>query len=557
MLFSLVRVRFIHTNKWVVIMRLRECVGALSFASIMLAGCTTPAIDTAERNIESMDSLATRKMQESFPGDQSHQTITTIDQTFILGGEIQLKDKDKLPAFFDEPLTYVTAEPITLREILSDISKRVGKRILLSEDASIWINQLQQNSGKSDLKLGEGTPESTRNWIVGDRGLEGSYLFLNMNETGSLKTLLDNVCNKLSLFWKYESNQIVVFRKETRYFLVDLLPGKTESKVEIGSQSSGAGGANEPQTGASMSTDFEQKNPEIYEEVKAGLESLKSLTGTYSISAQTGTVTYTDTPLVLDKVQEYISSINKLMTKKIAIKTEIYEVTLDDDTSKGLDLNVNYSGSSKFTASLGSHFLPSSPGEIGAIGLDVIRADSIIGGSSAFVNALRQVADVSLVTTSNSYTINGYSVPVQVLDTIAYVKSQSTLRDSDGKAIGVEIMAGTTSEGLSMMLLPKIGSKGEVFIQMSMDLSMLKSLETFGDSSAKIQLPQRSVKNFLQRVSMKSGESLILTGLERVTHKAKTSSIFDQDWWFLGGNKSGGTSRIVTVILITPYIISN
>jgi type II secretory pathway component GspD/PulD (secretin) len=91
-----------------------------------------------------------------------------------------------------------------------------------------------------------------------------------------------------------------------------------------------------------------------------------------------------------------------------------------------------------------------------------------------------------------------------------------------------------------------------------MDLSDLVKLTTFTspDGKSAIQLPQKNLRNFLQRVSMRSGETLVLSGFQQTQSQDDQNGVVNPNFWALGGSRNTSGKSTTLVIMITPYVMA-
>ena len=90
------------------------------------------------------------------------------------------------------------------------------------------------------------------------------------------------------------------------------------------------------------------------------------------------------------------------------------------------------------------------------------------------------------------------------------------------------------------------------------DLIELEKVE-FGseDSGQYIQNPKIESRGFTQEVALKSGESLVLTGYERVENDTDKTGVGSAENSLLGGSATASKSRSVLVIILTPVVLES
>jgi type II secretory pathway component GspD/PulD (secretin) len=101
-----------------------------------------------------------------------------------------------------------------------------------------------------------------------------------------------------------------------------------------------------------------------------------------------------------------------------------------------------------------------------------------------------------------------------------------------------------------------------VMMQFYTNISTLDSLNkvssgtSSSSSSVSIQVPTVSTRNFLQRVAIKSGETLVISGYEGITDTSSQQGIGTASNYALGGGFDANRAREVLVILLTPITMN-
>ncbi|MCP1674268.1 type IVB pilus formation R64 PilN family outer membrane protein [Natronocella acetinitrilica] len=549
--------------------RCKAVTSALALAAIAASGCSTTGMDRADREIASRSAEVSRDMAQG--RELRRSSVEVSDSVFFSATPFKIEERDRLPGFFSEAAPFRQVEPVSFQEIIGEIGDAKGIRIELSEDAIATLRGMTPEqieavnpagtdgigSAMNDLERSMGDnflapPVSEIPRLPGERGLAGSEVKMTIDHRGNLAGLLDRITSRANLYWRWNHDHVTIFRHDHRVYTVDILPGTSSftSQVQAAVGPGASGGTSQLGNQASVVT---INPPNQYESIREAIESLLSETGSFSLSEKTGMLTVNDTPMVQAKVERYIKQTNAEATQRIAVRTEIYDIVLNDQGSAGLDWDALYRGSSRVSGNIASSF--TSPAEA-LLGLELTRAGSGWEGSQAFISMLREYADVSLVTTSTSYTTNGEAVPVQVVDSQAYLASVSSSVDEGGTR-SYTLETGVTSSGITMNVLPRRLSTGKIMMQMAMDMRQLNNLATFQAGDTQIQLPEESNKNFLQRVVLDSGQPLMISGFERTENTSNTRSFGARTIWPFGGSRSGGERRIMTMIVITPYVISD
>lgn len=543
----------------------KKKIAILAPMALIATGCSTLTINEAEEQIDNVSKKSEVKLSQGSAISATPTAVTINKGKYIAGKAFKLDEREDLPDFFKTKVDFNQPDPVSFNEILANVGEDLGKRVELSADA---IEYLRGISGGQDMGGSEGNSTEELEMSASElidysgQGLVGSEIKYSLYHRGTVASLLDVVTARANLFWRWDKGRIEVFRHETKNYIFDGESGTTEfsAKVESAKQVQDEG-----QFGGAASshgTSFATSNGSVFDDLKNALESMKSRDGRYSISKQTGAVTITDTPAVHEKVADYIEELNSIVNKRILIKTEVYEVVSDEQGNFGIDWNVIYDGSSRLGFDFGTALNAATQPNMT---LGLLPGNGALSGTEAFVSALNDATEYSLVTTSRNYTTNGQPVPVQIANEKHYIKSVTSEAQTGAGGISsgntrYQIEPGSILSGFTMTVNPRVDSEGDVAMQFAVDMSQLNSIEErqFGEGASQsvIQLPDRTSKNFIQRVSVSSGNTIMINGFERTSNESNTQSIGQKETWLAGGKRSGGKKKIMTVILVTPYIMT-
>ena len=120
-----------------------------------------------------------------------------------------------------------------------------------------------------------------------------------------------------------------------------------------------------------------------------------------------------------------------------------------------------------------------------------------------------------------------------------------------------------------MNVLPRILEHGRIMMMFNLTLSDLIDLQKIefgnlgGSSSAGstdngfVQNPVIESRGFSQEVVMTSGQSLVLTGYERVENFANKSGVGSAENSLLGGGAAAEKTRNILVIVLTPVVLES
>jgi type II secretory pathway component GspD/PulD (secretin) len=104
-----------------------------------------------------------------------------------------------------------------------------------------------------------------------------------------------------------------------------------------------------------------------------------------------------------------------------------------------------------------------------------------------------------------------------------------------------------------MTLVPHILGAKEMLLQYSLDLSTLLELKSITSGTSTIQTPDVSTSNFIQRVRIQTGETLVVAGFDQDNLLAVADGVGSAQNSLMGQRK-GMVKRTMLVILIQPNL---
>jgi hypothetical protein len=157
-------------------------------------------------------------------------------------------------------------------------------------------------------------------------------------------------------------------------------------------------------------------------------------------------------------------------------------------------------------------------------------------------------------------TMNRQPVPLGSNNTQSYLK-QITPSSTTGAAGALSfgppgLTPGEIVTGFNMTLLPIVLDSNMVLMQCGISISALQELVTFtsGTGLAQQTIQQPNVSSFqtLQRMAVRSGDTIVLSGFETESANARQSDI-KRD--VLPGTRTSVRDKSTLVILITPRLL--
>ncbi|MFS2021031.1 PilN family type IVB pilus formation outer membrane protein, partial [Massilia sp. CT11-108] len=287
----------------------------------------------------------------------------------------------------------------------------------------------------------------------------------------------------------------------------------------------------------------------VYGSIESVIKAMLSSYGKVVISPATGSITVVDTPDTLDRVAAYIENENRTLERQVVINVTVLSVSLNDSEDYGINWNLVY------TTLRQKYGLTSAPFALDGTRFSAgVLGDSRFAGSTAIIDALSKQGKVRRQTTASVITLNNQVVPLQVAKQTSYLQqSQTTVVPQVGTT--TTLIPGTVTSGFNMSILPHVLANGTVLLQFSTDISALNTIREVQSGGSKIETPEIDTRNFLQRVAMKSNETLIISGFEQTDDNLDRQGVGSARNVALGGGIKAASAKESIVILITPTTV--
>ena len=456
-------------------------------------------------------------------------TISVKDDIWLGNQSLRVNEGDPLPARFEseDGITLVSTAPISLLQISEKITTLTGIAVRVDDMILNEVRSAQQGNTSSDA--------------IGSVSDNNNVELFMPAYSGKLSGLLDQIGSRFALWWRYKNGVISFYKMETRVFTIYALPVTSNLSANIAGTASGESGGT---TSASMDSSIQL---DFWSQLEAAVSAMLPEGATMNVIPTNGTITVTAPPFTLQRIAQYVNSMNDRLSRQVAISVKVLNVTLTDSTSMGLSVNSVV----KFLSNKLRFNLTSTAQSTGALGMTLIPGDSHVDNINLIFDALNTQGTTSLVTSASVTTLNNRIAPIQVSTNESYIEKIETTMNSD--TTSVSITPAKINYGFTMEVLPRILDHGRLMVMFTMTLTQLEAMteKSAGgtDGQSTVMLPKIRTRGFVQEIAMTSGSTLMLTGFEEVnTQTGKTTEMF-------GATNTAEKNRNVMVILLTPEVL--
>jgi len=431
-----------------------------------------------------------------------------------------------------------------------------------------WLNQRVNVHGRN-LSL-----DFLTNRIVANTGANVTYdAGTNPNQpaaidyAGTIRGALNNLAQNTGYTYSINGNTILWSAFMTKTFDVSFMPGSSQylmgQQANSGSGSSGTAGGVTNVSATAPDTQYStlQGTLSVWQDLENTIKSMLSPDGKVMVSQATTTITVRDHPENVNEVQDYLTSMNRDLSRQVALQVQVLQINLKKAFEYGINWNMvagTISANGGAADTLGNSL--SNIGNVSptGIGVGIIRNANGTTSSKFLLQALQQQGDLSVVTQPRVVTLNNQVARIAITTQRTYLASvTTTTTGGTTNAVQTSLNPGTVTTGFTMYVLPKIQGN-DVLLQLTSELSNLDNMQQLKSSNANdanlINAPTVSSKSFNQRSMVPSGSTLVLAGFRQINNEANKASLFGIEP--LGG-KGAQQINSETIVLITPVVVRN
>lgn len=515
----------------------------IGFASLLLAGVASCSLPTDFDAAQERDVDATIKYKEDAKAPQTvaDTDVIRVKDDIWLGdtSEIEYEGDKPLPSYLEtsDGVTLVSNRPITLYEIGN----------MISQITSIKVRLASQIEGAAKAAADKNAPTAAK---VGTKWSDTSRMLVSYK--GSLSGLLDEVCARFGVWWKYEHGEIYIYKYTTKTFTLYTLPTKPSMTASVSSS-----------TGGSITNGM--SSIDLWQNIVSAVKSMLGAGSSIITDPANGTLTITATPTEIKRVSKYVNEQNIRLSRQVAISVKVLQVEIDESRGFGFDLDAAFKDRTEsggnFTFGSDNHGPEGLVDGNSGMSMKILSGDITV---NAAINALSTQGVTTLVTSGTVTTMNNKPAPIQVVKTQDYISEYTkTNNGTVGNQASYDVSVSTEEieTGFTLDVLPRIMDHGRLMMLFSLNLSDLLSLENVNldssDESGYIQNPIIEKRGFSQEVALKSGETLVLSGYERVETSSDKTGLGPINNNIAGGRQKVEKTRAIVVILLTPVVLES
>ena len=255
---------------------------------------------------------------------------------------------------------------------------------------------------------------------------------------------------------------------------------------------------------------------------------VRSGKGSFTIDESLGIVTVNASPSLQKHAADYIDTFKSWLYRQVAIRADVIEVVLSEESSRGIDWSKVLkaserekpliSGTVKFGDQGKVYYMdysdPSDPQRQKGIRL-LGEVDLSPIDFNLLVNALDEQGTVRILSQPRLNLLNGSPGVLTVGESIRYISEVTALRSGDSGDVDYTIETEDVMSGLSFSVVCNVLGDDEVVLYLTPVISNLREIEytMFGAADVEIGLPRVALRQMTTMAKIRSGDMLILGGL--------------------------------------------
>lgn len=515
-------------------------------ASLALQGCSSEMIretkakgattqTEAQTHVDTIKAVAVTPVRE------------IVDDIYIPIILVADEKKIELPEIFNSEIE-IYGEFNSLTEVAERITFHTQLPVTISPEilSSDKSSSAGQQPGMGGMPPNPGMMSMPGMGMPGTGNGSSAPSSVRLEFKGKASNFLNLAASRYGVSWRYADGSIEIYRTLTKTIPIRALPGSKVLSSEVSNTSGTSTDGPKIVNNATLS---------IWSSLGSALNSMKSIHGNVFINEATGTVTITDIPSRVAQMTEYIEQQNAIMGKQVLLSVRVLSISSRGHDERGVNLNAVFNSLSQNFGWTFSSVFQGSP-NAASLTMRVLDTAGAVtnanvksfAGTNAIITALQTQGKVTTLTSWSGITLNNQPAPIMVGRDSAYLQSTSTTVTPNVGST-TTLTQGTFVTGISMNTVPHILEGGELLLESTMSISSLANMFSQTANGNTVQFPEIDKRKLQNSISMRSGQTLILTGFDQ-----NSTDGSEEDTGFgalAGGIKRANLNKDILVILIT------
>ncbi|KHS09453.1 hypothetical protein BMD20_29425 [Burkholderia multivorans] len=564
-------------------------------SSLILSGCVSPQlVQTTNRFVSDAgaeaDSASRNLIGQITKGREERRKSAFVDHPYLAGKSMALPPSATLPLPLQRGVKVKLVFPnkrVNLPVAAEQITLATKIPVVISSDVYLPANallpraqKLDDGNGSSSLppvvpagpgRLAAG-PLPALSSVTGSSGLVSSgysgqdspqEVEITQDEV-PLNQVLDLMTTRIGVNWEWDAKKgvIRIYRMVTKTWLLPVRPSSMSYSTDQINNTALSNNQNALQNQGQdkAAVKSEAQNVNEITSILNDVQTVMTRSGSVSGNISQGTITITDTKDAVDRAEAIVNFHRALLSKMVAIHMRLVQVTLNDVGQLGVDWQaVLTKALNKVPGFVITSTSPVSlvSATAGSLGMNITSGQ--FNGTEAAVKAIAELGN----------TASSDDIPLEVQNRhthyynnrvrFSYVSQTTPATATAGGTGGIPgITTAQDQVGLKMLVYASVTNNNSVAVTISLDSSVLQSIQPFTSGSGSNQQTVQLVNTTGQGVStdaiIRNGATTVLTVFDSNTAQYDRRSLGHNIPIIAGGSVNASRTRTATLLVMSATI---
>jgi MSHA type pilus biogenesis protein MshL len=389
---------------------------------------------------------------------------------------------------------------------------------------------------------------------------------------------LNRVCASADYFYTIKDNMLFIKATITRTYELGIPSVVQTYNTDLGGDMLGSALASTG-GGSTIKGKIEQKSEtdktayNLWDVIEKSLEKIigtpagatSAAQQTFVVNRLMGTITVTATKNNLERIENYINTIKKVLNRQVLVEAKIIEVTLSD----GLQFGINWNYVLNTREGQNATFATKNFAEVVSTSTPNFSIATVASDFTSLLRAIQTQGETRILSNPRVNVMNGQTSILSVGQDTTFISNiQTTTTVSTTPVTTFTVTTSSLLSGIMIGIIPFVSESGEISLSITpitsdlvkLDSQKLGTPDSSGNFPFLIQLPTINLRQMNTTVKVGNGQIIIIGGLISNTEQFTDNQI---PWLgdipilgYLFKSRTKTITKTELVVLIQPTIIS-
>ena len=389
---------------------------------------------------------------------------------------------------------------------------------------------------------------------------------------------LNRVCASVDYFYTVKDNMLFIKVTMTRTYELGLPAIVQTYHTDLGGDMLGGattatGGSTSVKGNISQKSETDKAAYNLWDVIEKSIEKLlgasagmqSAVQQTSVVNRLTGTIVVTATKKNLEKIEDYINTVKKVINRQVLVEAKIIEVNLSDGLQFGINWSyvLNTRDGQSATATTGQF------ADVVSTSATNFSITTVAADFTSLLRAIQTQGETRILSNPRVSIMNGQTAILSVGQDRTFISNiQTTTTTGTTPITTFTVSTSTMLSGIMIGIVPFVNEKGEISLSITpitsdlakLDSQKLGTPDAAGNFPYLIQLPTIDLRQLNTTVKVRNGQMVIIGGLISKKEEIVDSQVpWLGDIPILGYLFKSRAKKVINselVVLIQPMIIS-